>query len=161
MTGVDPAALLARLTSGVTSPERAGVEPVRPSDGVFSGLLERARGGQLSSGRGVEIAPDVLAEFSPDQMQRLADAADRAQAAGAEQALVQIDGVLVRMDVASRTITAEVDPQHGDVLTGFDAFVEASDPTGASSAPAGLVPLPGNLGENASLVKELAKLLAG
>lgn len=158
---VDPLSLLRQL-GGVR-----GVEPAAPvdgaraaPDGVFEGLLARARGGQLSSGRGVSIDPGVALEFTSEQMQRLADAADRAEAAGASNAIVRIDGALVQLDVAGRRVTAEIDPRHGDVLTGIDAFVEASDPMQEASITRGGMGLPLSLGENASLVRELARLLA-
>lgn len=158
MSGIDPLNLLQQLSSGVRGVDGAAAS-TGPA-GVFEGLLSKARGGQLSSGRGVSIEPGVGVEFSAGQMQRLAEAADRAEAAGAQQAIVRIDGTLVRMDVAERRVTAEIDARHGDVLTGIDAFVEASDPMGDGAAQLGGMSLPATLGENASLVRELARLLA-
>lgn len=157
MTGVDPAILLQQLASGLQAKDPTTTTAA--NDGVFTVLLDRARSGQLSSGRSIELDPSVATQFSSDQLQRLAEAADRAEAAGAKAALVRIDGSLLRMDVENRRIDSEVDPQHGDVLTGIDAFIEATAPSGEPSST-GLLALPGGLSDNAALVRELAKLLA-
>lgn len=147
----------------------AGLSPARPDSGEpgqlgpqslrFDQLLDRAREGSLSSGRGVTMAPGVEVDLSDDQLSRVADAADRAQAAGAKRALVRLDNRLIELDVDSRTIVGEVDTQHGDVLTGIDALVDAgaTEPD-AGGTSAGLAGLLEHTGINPSLLKVLARI---
>lgn len=149
----------------------AGLSPVRPDSGEpgqigpeslrFDQLLDRARAGSLSSGQEVTMDRGVQVDLSDDQLSRLADAADRAQAAGATRALVRLDGRLIELDVDSRTIVGEVDTQRGDVLTGIDALVDAgaSDTAAdAGSTSAGLTNLLKHTGINPSLLKVLARI---
>jgi len=89
----------------------------------FGALLERARGGGLSSGKPVAIDPALGVELSRAQLDRLAAAADRAQASGAERAAVVIDGSVYELDVRGRKITGEIRPGPGEVMTGIDALV--------------------------------------
>ena len=89
----------------------------------FGALLERARGGGLASGKPVAIDPSLGVELSREQLDRLAAAADRAQASGARRAAVVIEGRVYELDVASRKITGEIRPAAGEVMTGIDALV--------------------------------------
>lgn len=132
-----PIDLLRALGSGVLP---SGVPaPARSIGGsAFQDLLAKAQAGAVHSGLGVTVDPDLPVSLTPEQQQRLAEAADRAQASGAKVALVRLDGQLLRLDVAERRITQVVDLKHGDVLTGIDAMVEAS----ATEAHATIVPPP-------------------
>ena len=62
----------------------AAASVVRPAsstsvEGVsFEELLELARSGEIASGRGVEIQPNLGLTLTNDQLARLSDAADRA-----------------------------------------------------------------------------------
>ncbi len=113
--------------------------------------------GAMPSLGGVLIEAGLDLDLSDEQMQRLAEAADRAMAAGASSALVMIDGKALRLDVQSRRITGEVSLMHGDVLTGIDAVVQASDPA-QTSAFGGLLQSGGSaLGIHPEILKALLK----
>ncbi|MBX3363570.1 MAG: hypothetical protein KF866_02285 [Phycisphaeraceae bacterium] len=116
--------LLRALGSGVLP---QGVPARKPAAGTpeFEQLLEQARKGHGRTGAGVDIDPGLGLSLDEAQMQRLAEAADRATAAGAKTAVVHLDGMLLTLDVASRRVVGQVRPHLGDVLTGVDAFVEA------------------------------------
>lgn len=134
---VDPVELLRALggaaPSGATTPTRVADR----TQGAFDRLLGLAAGGGIGSGvsQPVTVAPDLGLELSAEQMQRLGEAADRAEASGAKTALVALDGVLVKLDVAERSVTQRVETMSGDVIAGIDAFVDARTP---GSGPSGL-----------------------
>ncbi len=120
---VSGAQMLDALAPVVRGASRAVLGRGEVASASFGDLLERERSA-------VRIAPGLDLELSDDQMRRLAEAADRAQRAGARSALVMIDGLALRLDVQSRTVTARESVAAGDVLTGIDALVDASDPAG-------------------------------
>ncbi len=120
---VSGAQMLEALAPVVRSASRAVLGGGEAGGVSFGDLLERERSA-------VRIAPGLDLELSEDQMRRLAEAADRAQRAGARSALVMIDGMALRLDVQNRTVTARESVAAGDVLTGIDALVDASDPAG-------------------------------
>ena len=101
-----------------------GGEPSVRGTGGFDALL----GNRLGGSSGVTLAPGVDLDLSEDQLRRVADAADRAQRAGADRALVLLDGRAFELDVRARKVTGEASLAHGDVLTGIDAVIQAGDP---------------------------------
>ncbi|MCB9846178.1 MAG: hypothetical protein H6811_09360 [Phycisphaeraceae bacterium] len=107
-------------------PVDRGLPALQP--GGFSHVLELARSGGASTGRAVRAAPGLVVDLTDEQWGRLAEAADRAEAAGARRALVSIDGQLLRLDVAKREVTERVEALHADVVAGIDAFVTADSP---------------------------------
>lgn len=120
-------ALGAHAPAGVPSDgNRAGAPRADGVEGAFGAMLERARAGELSSGREVRVARSAGVELTEDQLTRIAAAADRAETAGSKHALVLIDGRALKLDVASREITARVELGNGAVLTGIDAVVQAA-----------------------------------
>lgn len=127
MTTSDGASLL-RALGGPAHGRDANAASAVGADGAFSRLLGAAQRGQVSTGRPVELAPGLAIELSDGQMSRLREAADRAAAAGAQQALVLMDGRLLKLDVAARRVTQEVQLEHGDVVGRIDAFINASAP---------------------------------
>lgn len=174
------AQLLRTLGSGLI-PTPATSRPGAPSSsgGVdFASLLQRAQRGALPSHRGVTIDPAAGADLSPDQLDRLAQATDAAEVAGATRLFAILDGKGVVVDVATRTVRAAVDltgvqgarVQPANVLTGVDAVavVPAREedavfkPLGSSLADrrAALAPLAGLIG-NGSLRDRLAGLSLG
>jgi hypothetical protein len=113
--------LSSQATPGVAAaPERAAV--VGALD--FSKMLHMARTGQLASGREVKVARGAGVNFSEDQIKRLSAAADLAESQGATRALVKMDGMAIRLDVAMREVTGVVDLSKVGVITGIDAVVE-------------------------------------
>lgn len=98
-----------------------------PADGTFEAMLERAREGALATGIPVRVPEHLGLSLSEEQRARLSVAADRADARGAGRVLVSIDGMLLTMDVGTRTITGRVDPRGAVVLDDVDALVTAGD----------------------------------
>jgi hypothetical protein len=128
---VDPAAMLRALGSGVRPAGVDAVHPVRSADGPsFQQMLEDAASGGISSGLPVRVSRNVGVDLSPAQLSRLARAADRAEAAGVERAVVLIDGQALQMDVGLRTVTGKADLNATSVLTGVDAVVTVAPDAG-------------------------------
>lgn len=122
--------------------------PAAPS--AFADLLGKARAGFEPSGLPVELGKGVDLELTKDQLQRLSQAADRAEAQGAQTAVVMIDGRALELDVTLRTITGEVDPDQG-IRPEIDTFLfapPAEQP--AASTPAAAA-------QNADVLKILAE----
>ncbi len=108
----------------------------------FATMLEQARAGQVSSGVPVNVLPGAGVELTPSQLQRLALAADQAEAQGAARAVVAIDGMLLHLDVGVRSITGLIDAEKPGVLAGVDAVVVA--PMEQEDTPGGVLPPPPN-----------------
>ncbi|MCL4741890.1 MAG: hypothetical protein KJZ54_06755 [Phycisphaerales bacterium] len=121
------AEMLRALGAGVSLPSGAVGEPTR-AGGEFAALLARAQAGEVRTGLEVTVARGAGVQLSPEQLERLADAADRAHAEGASRALVLIDGLALELDVLGRTITGAVDLGSEGVLTGIDAVVRVGAP---------------------------------
>lgn len=119
----------------------------------FAELLNREAGGGLATGRPVSVHPDCDVQLSEDQMHRLGVAIDRAEASGAQRALVMIDGMSIKVDVGVRQIVGKVDLQSTPVLGEIDAVVQADAGVGSDQAKPLLGPTA------ASLHPSLAKLL--
>lgn len=115
----------------------------------FARLLERATEGTLNTGRPVTIDQKAGVELREDQLRRLADATDRAEAAGIFNAVAVIDGRMLVLDVVNRTITGQIDQADPTALTGIDGFVVAEagpeQPNGEDEPAAliGAVPIRG------------------
>jgi hypothetical protein len=89
----------------------------------FDQLLSLASKGAVHSGRQIELAFEPLPPLESAQLERLAAAADQAQAAGAKRALMLIDGRGFVLDVASRTLIAELASDPAARLVNIDAAV--------------------------------------
>lgn len=124
------------------------------SSAGFAELLGLARRGEVSSGRDVTIDPGVNVDLTPDQRSALAAAADRAEAAGLNRALVIVGGRGLVLDVASRSVTATTDITSPTVLSQIDGVVSA----GAAGDRPASAPAPGagTIG-NATLAQVLAR----
>lgn len=104
----------------------------------FSSLLSAARAGNVTSDRPVEAAPEAAGKLSPEQLQRIAVAADHAESAGMVDALVLIDGQAVKLDVLSRQVTAVLDPRTV-AITDIDGVL-AAPPSSLAAEVAGGAP---------------------
>lgn len=161
MTGPDraTAASLLQKLAGVQTPG-GKQQPAGDSD-AFAALLKAAEKGEISSGLPVKIARGASFEISQEQLGRMGAALDKAQAQGATNAMVTIDGRAFEVDVLSRRVTREVTIEDGDVLTRIDAVVHAGGDFGARGNPDGksVLPLPGesNVGVVSSVLELLAK----
>jgi hypothetical protein len=171
-TGAD----LLRLLAGSASPQvrPGGAPPAGSAGGTdFASLLQQASAGQIATGRGVTIGKSSGVALSPEQLARVASAADKALAQGASKALVMIDGKALKLDVMTREIVGQVDLNGGGVLTDIDAVVGVPPVPGAGTASgagapeahgaapgAGVLPLPnpGVATANPSLLRTLASM---
>lgn len=127
--GINAAQLLQSLGSGIVP---GGVSRTNAVDGAtfdFAALLQKAERGELESGRAVRVDDAADLDLTPDQIERLNQAMDAADVAGARKLFAVIDGLGVVIDVPSRTIERAIDLQDSgadrvlpaDVLVGVDA----------------------------------------
>lgn len=115
---------------------RPGDESV-PAD-AFAQALDKARAGQLSSDRPIRVLNSAGGELTDAQLNRLAAAADRAEASGAQRAMFLLDGQAVTMDLATRTVTSIAPLKPGTPTVGIDAVMQV--PSGDSPATGVLTP---------------------
>lgn len=130
--------MLRRLGSGVV-PGAAERAPAGAPD--FAALLRGAREGTAETGAPVRVADDVGIRLSETQLARLASAADRALAEGANRAIVVLDGMALTLDVHQRLVTGieplAGDPERARVIAGADAVVVAQADRPSRTAPIG------------------------
>ncbi len=111
MTPSDATFLLKRLEPAVRPPY-LGAGSARPSAPLeqqpFDELLAAAQAGRMASGRSVSAALESGETLSPKQLERLAAAADVAEASGAQRALLFIDGRALVLDVPTRSVGGEL-----------------------------------------------------
>lgn len=142
---VDPAQLLRRLEPAVR-PGPSGAAAHRPNLPIerqdFDALLTMVASGRISSGRPVQCRCELSSPLDEQQLERLAAAADDAEAEGAQRAVMIIDGRAVVMDVPQRVIDTEVSA-HGSarVFSGVDAAMYVPGPD--DDAHDALPPFPG------------------
>jgi len=118
----------------------------------FAELLAGKASGKLSSDRGVNIRPESGVQLNTDQMARVANAMDQAEAAGAQHALVMIDGMALKVDVGVRQVLSQVDMKQSAVMSGIDTVVQAGNHTASAQKPT----MP-----SAGFHPSLAKILSG
>lgn len=127
--------LMNLLSSGVRAIAGAApVAPGAPGASDFSSMLDKAQDGELSTGLPVTIGSGLDIELSETQLARLAQAADRAESAGAKRALVLVDGRALELDVASRRITGERTMADARPITGIDAVIDLGGAGGTRDA---------------------------
>ncbi len=78
------------------------------ADQSFDELLTLAARGAIESGRRVQMTFEPKETLDDQQITRLSAAADLAEASGARRAMTLIDGRGFVLDVAQRTLTAEL-----------------------------------------------------
>lgn len=121
---LNPLQLLKVLGSGIRPDGAAAQSPNAPIENAgFDRLLQAARSGQFKNAQPLELRPELKGTLSGDQLQRLAPAADAAEAAGATRLLAIIDDKRVVIDILTRTIESVSDHEDGHILTGFDAVI--------------------------------------
>ncbi|MEK6701258.1 MAG: hypothetical protein AABZ53_03275 [Planctomycetota bacterium] len=126
----------------------------------FAELLGKARDGQVHSELPVQVSPGSGIDLSPEQLERLAQIADRAEASGASRVLVNIDDTWVRLDVGVRQVTGAAELTPGEIVGGIDAVVTAPPAPGTQSA--GTIGVPNaTLGMNSSLIDALERAAIG
>ena len=108
---IDPARLLKRLEPVVRPVSATGavVNGRLPLESQgFDELLQLVSHGEMSSGAPVQVSDSITLALEEDQLDRLAAAADVAQAAGARRALALLDGRGLVLDVADRSVSEEL-----------------------------------------------------
>lgn len=109
-----------------------GRSPQTEQSGVqFADALDAAKGGEISSDRVVVSGPELGVDLTGEQLERLAHAADVAEAQGATTAAVLIDGLVIKVDVQSRTALRST-PAESALMNDVDLVVSA----GPSTPPA-------------------------
>lgn len=156
----DSTRLLRKLEPAVrpAAGERAHA-PRPPIDAQqFDSLLQLVAHGELSSGRSVECDCELSDPLDDDQLARLADAADRAEAAGAQRAVMVIDGRAVIMNVPDRVIDTEISaPGSAKVFGDIDAAVNV--PRADEGPVEVLLPFPGGGAVSPSVAREMERAL--
>lgn len=121
------------LASAATRSVGRALDSLIPGGSSFADKLSSAQDKQnqlpVELGKGLEL------ELTQEQMSRIADAVDRAEAEGADSAVVMIDDLALEVDVTMRTIRGSID-QDGGINTLIDSIVFA-DPAPKSAAPTG------------------------
>ena len=123
---------------------------------AFAKLLEQAEAGQVSSGIAVTIGKDAGVSLSEADLQKLAVAADKAEAAGIRQALVLTGSQALVLDVHTRTIVGKASIKDG-VVGGIDGVIRLEGATGGAMGDEGaaageILPVPkGFMAANPSL----------
>lgn len=139
MVNLHASDLLRRLSSGVRpdgeAPPCAGA-PIESRG--FAELLASARKGELRSDRPLSLSRGVEGALTEPQLDRLALAADAAEAEGAQRLLAIIDGKAVNIDIASRTVRSVEPSSAGRLMGDADSFVilpaeESADMSGLFS----------------------------
>lgn len=103
----------------------SGARPLESSS--FEQLLAAAAAGTVSSERAIEVGFDVSPPLDATQLERMAAAADQAQAAGAERAVMLIDGRAFVLDVESRTLVSEMTGGSAERLAVIDTAIIVPD----------------------------------
>ena len=145
---VDPLQLLRKLEPPVRPPHApaAGGEGATPLEHrSFDDLLSLVSAGGVQSDRPVAVAGDVslTADLDRGQLDRLAAAADLAEASGVRRAVMLLDGRGLILDVADRRVSDELTPRRDRPVTDIDAAVYVAggdDDVQAATPPAPLAP---------------------
>jgi len=150
---VDPAQLLRRLEPAVR-PGSIGRrhDPQRPIEQQdFDQLLTMVARGNVSSGRHVRCDCALDDPLTDERLERLASAADQAEAAGSDRAVMIIDGRAMVMDVPQRVIETEISARasaNNDAAGSATVFGEVDAavyvPHEDDAITAALPPIPGN-----------------
>jgi hypothetical protein len=111
----------------------------------FDELLAQASKGKMASGRDVDVSFDAQPPLDSTQLKRLQKAADQAEAAGAKQALMMIDGRNFVLDVENRTLTAELSPRSPMQMVNIDTAIFVTDDDQTHGGVAIAPPSPGVL----------------
>lgn len=117
--------------------------PRAPIDALdFDSLLSLVAHGDYSSGRRVQCDCELSDPLDDEQLERLAIAGDMADAAGAQRAVMVIDGRAMIMNVAARVIDTEISaPGSAKVFSEIDAAINV--PRADDGPVEILLPFPG------------------
>ncbi len=127
------AQMLRLLGSGVRPFDQSASKATPPAGGPdFASMLGKAQQGELRTGLDVAIAPALDLSLTPAQRVALSEAADKAEANGAQQSLVMLDDMPLILDVTARQVVDIADLAQIGVLSGIDSVIRAGSTSGAS-----------------------------
>ena len=137
---VDPLQLLRKLEPPVRprhAPAARGAVATPIERLSFENLLSLVSAGGVRSDRPVVVAGDVslTADLDSGQLDRLAVAADLAEASGVRRAVMLLDGRGLIVDVADRRVSSELTPGRDRPVTDIDAAVYVAGDDDVESAP--------------------------
>ncbi|PHQ80162.1 MAG: hypothetical protein COB69_06510 [Phycisphaera sp.] len=140
LTPFDFLALPGIATAATRSIGRA-LDSLIPGSSGFADKLSTAQSKQDQLP--VEMSKGLDLDLTKEQLGRIADAVDRAEAEGADAAVVMIDGMALEVDVTMRTIRGQID-QDGGINTQIDSIVYAKPASSSSNVvgPDGLASNP-------------------
>ncbi|MBL4591892.1 MAG: hypothetical protein JKY96_08035 [Phycisphaerales bacterium] len=121
----EAAQLLMHLGRGVRPFDPLDQAPIPVTEIDFSAMLTRARAGNPESGFPVHLTAELDRELDIEQRKALGIAVDRVMVVGSDQALVQLDERVLRVDVRTRTVLEEIEQSHHDAVSGIDAYIRA------------------------------------
>ena len=136
----DPIQLLRRLEPAVrpAGAPNPGLRAATPFERrSFQELLTLVADGRVRSDRPVRLDFDPPDPPTPEQLERLAAGGDLAAAAGAEIALMLIDGRAFVMDVPGRALVGALEGGTASRLVELDAAVIVATDDASSTAPLG------------------------
>ena len=150
---VDASQLLRQLEPAVrpgAAPARLGKPQTTLENQSFNELLSLASKGSIESGRQVNCDCDVNEPLDSEQIDRLSAAADRAEATGSQKVLMLMDGRGFVMDIALRTVEAELSvEQQASIFKNIDTAVyvpaEGEQPQSILGPPGNRIAPPGVL----------------
>jgi len=131
---INPNQLLKRLEPSVRPAFLDGRDPAPRAPfetHEFDQMLALVSRGKVQ-GRPVEIGFEIEPEPDEPEQQRLAAAADLAEAAGVRSAVLLLDGRGLLLDVGSRTLTAELASGAGSPIVRIDAAIYVAGENDAS-----------------------------
>jgi hypothetical protein len=163
---IDSAQLLRKLEPAVRPGPPAGATrplPVPLERQGFDELLALVSRGGVSSARAVTIGAGANLErdLEPAQLERLAAAADLAEAKGSRRAVMLIDGRGLVMEVGAREIAAEMSAVSPPVTIDVDAAVYVLGEEDAAGRHGGALPLPGTGLVPPAIARHLEQLGSG
>ena len=123
---VDPALLSPAAPTSAPTRTSAPSAPV-PGGPAFGDVLARRTSGVQFSGHALQRIERRGIDTSPQTLMRLQDGVARAQAKGARESVVLVDGTAFVVSVQNKTVITAVDPAHmrDHVFTNIDSAVIA------------------------------------
>lgn len=157
---IDGNQLIAALGSGILP---GGVERAAkrdPSSQSFQEVLRRINEGKPSE-IGIEIARSIdPVSVSQDTHAQLGQAADAAVLKGIHDAVVDLNGEIMRLDVVNRVLQAQITPGDLQVIDKIDGFVSLKTQSDTESdldePPMAGLPVPARVVRNSSLAAALS-----
>lgn len=127
MTPFDPR-LIGPQRPGTVGPRPAAPGPKAPSQpGNFQRAFESelARNSVKFSAHAQHRLSQTRTQLTPDQMQKLKDAVDRAEQKGAHESLILMDNLALVVSIKNRTVITAVDGERikENIFTNIDSAV--------------------------------------